>query len=431
MLKGHAKIELTNVHTGEKEIIEHDNLITNAVEQIVNRAIITKGPSDVNSNFAPLINNGMGGIFLFENNLVEDKDNFQFPALNNTLTGYASNDVNSTDDKKRGSRNLTESMKLDNGYKYVWDFATSQANGTISAVALTNSANKTDVTDSSKDFPSCVYLESSYGSNVCGNLIDVDFTTYECTAILRDSTTIQIHSLDPTKLGLTNSIATPKVLSTHTITNLPTENSFKLLKISPAYNGYYYILCYQQLDKKNSFVLGRINANTFRYDSTFNHIILQNNITDVGLGAGDTPMNMVIYNGYIYTLPITKYNGSTFIKISLTDYTCEVIPMPIEKYVSSFLCEFNGKLLMDGYAYDPSSGTFEDAYVFNYESGYISSAERFFNNKSECIFGTVGYRQNITYACMLNYLATINNLDTPVTKTADKTMKITYTITET
>ncbi len=29
------------------------------------------------------------------------------------------------------------------------------------------------------------------------------------------------------------------------------------------------------------------------------------------------------------------------------------------------------------------------------------------------------------------YLATINNLSTPVIKTADKTMKITYTLTET
>lgn len=27
---------------------------------------------------------------------------------------------------------------------------------------------------------------------------------------------------------------------------------------------------------------------------------------------------------------------------------------------------------------------------------------------------------------MCNYLATINNLDAPITKTADKTMKITY-----
>ena len=33
----------------------------------------------------------------------------------------------------------------------------------------------------------------------------------------------------------------------------------------------------------------------------------------------------------------------------------------------------------------------------------------------------------LTYA---GYLATINNLSTPVTKTADQTMKITYTVTE-
>ena len=38
----------------------------------------------------------------------------------------------------------------------------------------------------------------------------------------------------------------------------------------------------------------------------------------------------------------------------------------------------------------------------------------------------------VTYMSMFpQYLATINNLSQPVTKTADKTMKITYTITET
>ena len=31
---------------------------------------------------------------------------------------------------------------------------------------------------------------------------------------------------------------------------------------------------------------------------------------------------------------------------------------------------------------------------------------------------------------MCNYLATINNLDAPITKTADKTMKITYILQE-
>ena len=34
--------------------------------------------------------------------------------------------------------NLTESKKLDNGYKFVWEFTPSQGNGTIAAAALTS-----------------------------------------------------------------------------------------------------------------------------------------------------------------------------------------------------------------------------------------------------------------------------------------------------
>lgn len=34
-LKGTTRIELTNVKTGEKEVIEKDNLVTNAVASIL------------------------------------------------------------------------------------------------------------------------------------------------------------------------------------------------------------------------------------------------------------------------------------------------------------------------------------------------------------------------------------------------------------
>ena len=37
---------------------------------------------------------------------------------------------------------------------------------------------------------------------------------------------------------------------------------------------------------------------------------------------------------------------------------------------------------------------------------------------------------NGTFAMRTDYLATINNLDSPVFKTADKTMKVTYTLSE-
>ena len=36
MLKGHTKIVLTDVKTGKQEVHEEDNLITNAINKIIN-----------------------------------------------------------------------------------------------------------------------------------------------------------------------------------------------------------------------------------------------------------------------------------------------------------------------------------------------------------------------------------------------------------
>jgi hypothetical protein len=85
----------------------------------------------------PIYSRLTGGVLLYQNEIEEDPTLIYAP-LDNPLVGYASNDVNTTEDVQRGSRNLTESKAVDGGFKYVWDFATSQANGTISCIALTN-----------------------------------------------------------------------------------------------------------------------------------------------------------------------------------------------------------------------------------------------------------------------------------------------------
>ena len=51
-------------------------------------------------------------------------------------------------------------------------------------------------------------------------------------------------------------------------------------------------------------------------------------------------------------------------------------------------------------------------------------------NEPMIYFGSYGNWSTSTFILMTNYLATINNLSEPVTKTADKTMKITYIIQE-
>ena len=134
MMKGHTTIILTNVETGEQEIHEDDNLVTDALDKIINIAMgMNRAP---NSDILPIATNALGGLMLFDGAIEESEDNIHFPA-DVHLVAYAAQDTN-TSDKNRGSYNALESGKTDTGYVSVWDFGTSQANGTIRAVARTH-----------------------------------------------------------------------------------------------------------------------------------------------------------------------------------------------------------------------------------------------------------------------------------------------------
>ena len=115
MLKGKSIIELTDVHTGKKEIYEDENLVTEAIFDILNTNIqgaMYNSPSfDSQSGEAwllPIYQRLTGGILLYQDEIEEDPSVIYAP-LNNPLIGYASNDANNTEDIQRGSRNLTES----------------------------------------------------------------------------------------------------------------------------------------------------------------------------------------------------------------------------------------------------------------------------------------------------------------------------------
>ena len=119
MLKGKTVIELTDVKTGQKEIHEDTNMVTEAIADVLNTNI--KGMLYDNTSFngssgdawmLPIKKNIMGGILLYQNEIDEREDNIYAP-LNNPLIGYASDDANNTEDIRRGSRNLTESKEVD------------------------------------------------------------------------------------------------------------------------------------------------------------------------------------------------------------------------------------------------------------------------------------------------------------------------------
>lgn len=144
MIKGHVCIDLKNVETGEKQRIEHDNLVTNAVAEILPYQFgrfandyYSYGHNDfANSYIFPISTKLLGGIMLFDGKLTEDASHFYFPSEAH-LIGFAGQSLDSSHNFM-GSVNSLESGSNDRGYTAVWDFNTSQCNGSIAALALTH-----------------------------------------------------------------------------------------------------------------------------------------------------------------------------------------------------------------------------------------------------------------------------------------------------
>lgn len=140
MLKGTTRIELTDVRTGESVAHEKHNMVTNALRDIFTPLGLSRRPYRYFYDFTPYYEKLLGGILCFDAQIPEDGDNY-YPPAEASLVGCAAYGVqNNTKNTFRGGFNQTESeVSLADRYvKYVYDFATSQANGTIASVCLTH-----------------------------------------------------------------------------------------------------------------------------------------------------------------------------------------------------------------------------------------------------------------------------------------------------
>ena len=201
MLKGHTKIELIN-EDGSIEAVEHDNMITTAVDHFLKSYRGELPPIlKMSNNGDSYVKNLFGGIMLFDDTLSSNADEYFIPSTK--ITGYASQDAYAGLDVARGSFNESESGLQDNGsYKFVWDFTTAQANGKIQSLGLCpNIMGQIGASDSIqtsemkefrfiKDAPepfSCWMLPSSGNTDgvdnymllICAIIGDIAYATYE------------------------------------------------------------------------------------------------------------------------------------------------------------------------------------------------------------------------------------------------------------
>ena len=127
----------------ETACYEKTNMVTDAVARLLNGdrygGINGTCPSVSAGNMVtPVATSALGGIMLWGDNITEDVSNIMPPnSAENTLIGHAGT-AYSGDNPLRGSYNGAESGVIEGGYRNVWDFNTDRANGTIKCVTLTS-----------------------------------------------------------------------------------------------------------------------------------------------------------------------------------------------------------------------------------------------------------------------------------------------------
>ena len=140
-IKGKTTFELTDVNTGETEIIEDTNMITDGLREFLDPCgswgIYPFAKESVRNT--SVMNTLTGGIFLFDGTLDEDVTNTYASASLKMVGNGALGIANAGNVLELGSYNSAESgVQADGSIKYVYDFLTSQANGTIQSVCLTS-----------------------------------------------------------------------------------------------------------------------------------------------------------------------------------------------------------------------------------------------------------------------------------------------------
>lgn len=130
-LHGHTKVTLTDVKTGEIEVYEKDNMVTDAVEIMYSKNLY--GVMDYR-DLKP-VRDLFGGVMLFDDEM--DTNSFT-PERTPRVVANAGQTAHASASTKRGNPNNASggSQELANGYKFVWDWATNQGNGTINSMSL-------------------------------------------------------------------------------------------------------------------------------------------------------------------------------------------------------------------------------------------------------------------------------------------------------
>lgn len=442
-IKGHTRIELTKVATGEKKIIEHDNVFQSSVVARQLRALGAANASPWNnSTWAsyPLYRNLCGGILLFEDQIDTTGGDVPYMPAGNTMVANGAFAVtNNGTPQELGSFNSIESSFSGTSAVFVYDWGTSQGNGTISCVCLTSETggfigygNPSGVRH---DSPINI-LQNQAATALSDALWLYNGYKYTVTAIDTDNKKLTIRKrraqTESTTIFGDNDYTDTQYTYTGTIS--APGSTFWARMISATKVAIFY-------GSRGMSLNNGASTGFLVYDCEADTLTVQPITNTTGssltfITSANTTTGSISVWGYDAT---GFYIGNN--KFDLTGTFVEAVT------------EFSGAgdryaptLISDGFAIGVdkdagSTGNLLSAYDFVNKTQYPINASRAWSGLTYpwCLFAMqkddlLGIRgqdmQNLTPVKNPLYLATVNNLENPVTKDSTQTMKVIYTLTE-
>ena len=421
---GNLVIELEDQNTGTIETVSETNMVTNAVNDILGvnpMGVMYKAGGQYddsltwNQELLPICPNMIGGILLFPSSITEQADNLYLPSTNLPVA-YASNDVNATANTKRGSMNLTESMKLSDGFKFVWEFTPSQGNGTIAAVGLTSKHG---------------------GANAYGSEVAVDSTLLQIKKVSLDDGDGFINDLFRC---VTVDFENAKLYALCYASNTVTIKRYRIPVFDIGLNdGYWYGFANQGNSSGSATVLWiKIKKSDYTFTegqwTLSNATLMTMGSFKEGSSYPSGNRSAVVRNGYLY---VPSYDKTGVYKINISNSTdVTLISLGFTSTMKCLgetgSCDCCMSIINDIIvAYDFEIDV-NDNVIATFAGERCGNVSTPFFRYKEYVFAWGGaYLNQYRYTWILTpYLATICNLSQAVVKNADKTMKITYTLTE-
>lgn len=489
--KGRTNIELRNAITGvvEKSVYS-ENMFTDALSNILNLPRSLSGNYELqegeydrewNANL-PISKNALGGVLLFNGAIPEVASSIT-PPDGVGCTGYANQEGSVYSNLMRGVPVVGETLELPNGYKYTWTFDAQTANGDIGCVCLTsndggscgwNSADlknrlfintafkndaDTDFRDNRRLIAAGARVEDEAGDRITYWKIDerADFDLY-ATAGSSYNAYGTVISFYKHKNGLRasagiNSVLNPAlaVLDLELIVTIDFSaymaNADSQGNTSVDLNGfdyddltdsYYYTLAKYATKTTSSITVIKLTGDALTMSV---QTVLDSSISVPISWIGGANQGRVL-NGYLYYPSADK----NVYKINLAN-TVDTVKLVTGSTVIGVVSIIGEKVMFYPKATDYASATTArtkksyvyDGTVFNQVTYWTSDNVVFVRRKmlSESspylcwYFEESGGEDNGLYLARISpYLATINNLETPVTKTSSQVMTITYVVEE-